>query len=115
MDARAGKCYWPGALSPQPQAITVDFDGTFIVPLMFFIALTLALKPLLFEPMLKLFEEREKLTDGAKAQARKIDGKSATAVATYEAEIAKARGAANAEREAVRAQAVVQEQEILGK
>jgi F-type H+-transporting ATPase subunit b len=100
-----------GAL--KPQAIDVDFDSTFLIQLVLFVALTLILKPLLFDPMLKLFEEREKLTDGAKAQARKMDEKSATALAEYEAAMAKARAAANVERERVRAEGLKREAEIL--
>ena len=96
-----------------PQAITVDVDLTFVVQLVLFVALTLVLKPLLFDPMLTLFEERERRTDGAKAQARKIDETSATALAKYEAEMTRARAAANAEREKLRAQALAREQEIL--
>ncbi|HSY24376.1 MAG TPA: ATP synthase F0 subunit B [Polyangiaceae bacterium] len=97
----------------KPQAIDVDFDATFLIQLVLFVALTLILKPLLFDPMLKLFEEREKLTDGAKAQARKMDEKSATALAEYEAAMAKARAAANVERERVRAEGLKREAEIL--
>jgi F-type H+-transporting ATPase subunit b len=100
-------------LSAAPQAINVDVDATFIVVLVLFIGLTLILKPLLFDPMLKLFEEREKRIDGAKAQARKIDEKSATALAKYEAEMAKARAAAGAERDKIRGLAQKREQEIL--
>ncbi|HEX4448400.1 MAG TPA: ATP synthase F0 subunit B, partial [Polyangiaceae bacterium] len=76
--------------------------------------LTLILKPLLFDPMLKLFEERERRIDGAKMQARKIDEKSASALAKYESEMAKARAQANAEREKIRAEAQRKEQEIMG-
>jgi F-type H+-transporting ATPase subunit b len=96
-----------------PQAITVDVDGTFIVQLVLFVGLTLILKPILFDPMLKLFEEREKRIDGAKLQARKIDEKSATALAKYEGEMAKARAAAGADRDTIRAEALKREQEIL--
>jgi F-type H+-transporting ATPase subunit b len=96
-----------------PQAIKVDFDKTFLIQLVLFVALTLILKPLLFDPMLKLFEEREKLTDGAKAQARKMDEKSATALAEYETAMAKARAAANVERERVRSEGLKREAEIL--
>jgi F-type H+-transporting ATPase subunit b len=98
-----------------PQAINVDFDWTFLVQVVLFVALTLFLKPVLFDPMLKLFEERERLTDGAKLQARKIDEKSASAATKYDAEMAKARNAAGAERDKIRAEAVKTEQEILGK
>jgi F-type H+-transporting ATPase subunit b len=102
-----------GLLAAAPQAISVDFDATFLVQLVLFVGLTLVLKPVLFDPMLKLFEERERRIDGAKAQARKMDEKSATALAHYESEMAKARASANAERERIRAQALKQEQEVL--
>jgi F-type H+-transporting ATPase subunit b len=94
--------------------IQVDVDWTFAVQVVLFVGLTLILKPILFDPMLKLFEEREKRIDGAKAQARKIDEKSATALSKYEAEMAKARAAANTEREKIRGEALKREQEILG-
>jgi F-type H+-transporting ATPase subunit b len=103
-----------GLLAAAPQAISVDFDATFLVQLVLMAGLTLVLKPLLFDPMLRLFEERERRIDGAKVQARKIDEKSAGALSKYESEMAKARAAANAEREKIRAQAVQRENEILG-
>ena len=96
-----------------PQAINVDVDLTFVVQLVLFVGLTLILKPVLFDPMLKLFEEREKRIDGAKVQARKIDEKSASALAKYEEEMAKARAAATAEREKIRGEALRREAEIL--
>jgi F-type H+-transporting ATPase subunit b len=98
-----------------PQAISVDFDATVAVQVVLLIALTVALKPLLFDPMLKLFEEREKRTEGVKAEARHIDEKSASALATYDAEMAKARATANAERDAQKAEALRREQEIMAK
>jgi F-type H+-transporting ATPase subunit b len=101
------------SLTAAPQAISVDFDATFLVELVLFVVLTLVLKPLLFDPMLKLFEEREKLIDGAKMQARHIDEKSAGALSRYESEMAKARAAGNSEREKVRAEGLRREQEIL--
>ena len=103
-----------GLLAAAPQAISVDFDATFLVQFVLFAGLTLVLKPLLFDPMLKLFEERERRIDGAKLQARKIDEQSASALARYESEMAKARASANTEREKLRADAVRKEQEILG-
>jgi F-type H+-transporting ATPase subunit b len=102
------------SLGVAPQAINVDVDLTFVVQLVLFVGLTLILKPVLFDPMLKLFEEREKRIDGAKVQARKIDEKSATALSKYEAEMAKARAVANTERDKIRGEALKREQEILG-
>jgi F-type H+-transporting ATPase subunit b len=78
-----------------------------------FAALTMVLKPLLFDPILKIFEEREKLIDGAKAEARHIDEKSASALTTYEAHMARARAAGQAAREKVRAEGLKREQDIL--
>jgi F-type H+-transporting ATPase subunit b len=103
-----------GLLAAKPQAISVDFDATFLIQFVLFIGLTLVLKPLLFDPMLKLFEERERRTDGAKLEARRIDERSTSALTKYETEMAKARASANAEREKIRAAALHKEQEILG-
>jgi F-type H+-transporting ATPase subunit b len=102
------------AVGVAPEAIHVDLDLTFLVQVVLFVGLTLVLKPVLFDPLLKLFEEREKRIDGAKAQARKIDEKSAGALARYEAEMAKARAAATAERDRIRAEGLAREREILG-
>jgi F-type H+-transporting ATPase subunit b len=102
------------AATAAPQAITVDVDATFLVQLVLFVGLTLILKPILFDPMLKLFEEREKRIDGAKLQARRIDEKSVTALTKYEGEMALARAAGGLERDKIRAEGVKREQEILG-
>jgi F-type H+-transporting ATPase subunit b len=96
-----------------PQAISVDFDATFLLQLVLFVGLTLFLKPMLFDPMLKLFEERERRIDGAKLLARKIDEKSTAALTQYEAGMARARAAAGVERERIRQDGVKREQEIL--
>ena len=96
-----------------PQAITVDVDWTFMVQVVLFVGLTFILKPVLFDPMLKLFEEREKRIDGAKLQARRIDDKSVTALTKYEGEMDKARSAGGVERDRIRVEAMKREQEIL--
>jgi F-type H+-transporting ATPase subunit b len=104
----------PGAAPESP----IDVDATpslFLIQLGLFVVLTLVLKPVLFDPMLKLFEEREKRIDGAKVQARHIDEKSATALTEYESAMAKARAAANAERDKLRAEGAKAEAEILAK
>jgi F-type H+-transporting ATPase subunit b len=100
-------------LAAAPQAVNVDVDLTFVVQGVLFIALTLILKPLLFDPLLRLFEEREKRTEGAKALARQLDDRSAMALATIDAAMSKAREAAGGEREKLRAEAARREQEIL--
>jgi F-type H+-transporting ATPase subunit b len=101
------------AAAAAPQAINVDFDATTLVVVVLFIGFTLILKPVLFDPMLKLFEEREKQTDGAKLQARRIDEKSVTALTKYDDAMAKARASGSGDRDKIRAEAVKREQEIL--
>ena len=93
--------------------VEVDFDATMLVMVGIFIFLWIVLKPLLFDPMLKLFEERERRVDGAKLEARKIDEKSAGALTHYETEMAKARASAGAERDRIRAEGLKREAEIL--
>jgi F-type H+-transporting ATPase subunit b len=94
--------------------VVVDLDVTVVGQIILFLILLVVLKPLLFEPMLKLFEEREKRIEGAKLQARKMDEASAGALAKYEAEMQSARSSGNAERDKLRAQGAKEESEILG-
>jgi F-type H+-transporting ATPase subunit b len=96
-------------------AITVDFNATTLIVVVLFVGFTLVIKPLLLDPMLRLFEEREKRIDGEKARARAIDEKSATALRDYEKAMAAARATANAEREKLRGEAAKKEQEILAR
>jgi F-type H+-transporting ATPase subunit b len=93
----------------------VDVDLTALWPVAIVIVLIVVLNPLLFSPMLKLFEEREKRIEGAKLAARKMDEASAGALAKYETEMKKARSAGNAERDVLRAEGLKAEGEVLGK
>src|SRR5580658_5043792 len=95
--------------------VDVDFDATLLIMVALFIFLWIVLKPLLFDPMLRLFEERERRIDGAKLLARKIDEKSAGALTQYETEMQRARAGANAEREKLRGEGLKREAEILAR
>ncbi|HEY2514978.1 MAG TPA: ATP synthase F0 subunit B [Polyangiaceae bacterium] len=110
MDAITG-----ARMSAGGSAVEVDFDATVIFMVVLFLILWVILKPVLFDPMLRLFEERERRIDGAKLLARKIDQKSANALAEYEDQMQKARTAANAEREKIRAEGLKREAEILAR
>src|SRR6266568_1351766 len=72
--------------SSEGGGVEVDFDLTVVGQIVLFLFLFIVLKPMLFDPMLHLFEERERRIDGAKLLARKIDEKSAGALTTYETE-----------------------------
>jgi F-type H+-transporting ATPase subunit b len=95
--------------------IDVDLDLTVFGQIAIFLVLLAVLKPLLFDPMLKLFEEREKRIEGARAEGAKLDKDSAEAVAKYEAAMQKARQEASAVRDGLRAEGARAEQEILTK
>jgi F-type H+-transporting ATPase subunit b len=99
----------------EPSPVVVDVDITLVAHVVLLLILLVVLKPLLFDPMIKLFEEREKRIDGAKVQARRMDEASAGALSKYEAEMQRARAAGNVEREKLRAQGSKEEAEILGK
>ncbi len=93
--------------------LTVDLDATLLVQVVLFLLLLLILKPLLFEPMMRLFEEREKKIEGTRRDASNIIKRSAEALSKYNAAIAKAREAGVAERDVIRAEGARKEAEIL--
>jgi len=93
--------------------VTVDLDLTLFVQLGFFLVLLLVLKPTLFDPMMRLFEEREKRIEGTRHEATKEDERSAKALAKYETICAKGRDAGAAERDTLRAEGTKREAEIM--
>jgi F-type H+-transporting ATPase subunit b len=94
-------------------AVNLDFDLTFLAHLVAFAVLVMILKPLLFDPLMKLFEERERRTEGAKLLARKMDEKAGELLLRYEAELEAVRRAAAEEREKLRAEGAKLEAQIL--
>jgi F-type H+-transporting ATPase subunit b len=93
--------------------VTVDFDLTVVVQLGLFLVLLAILKPALFDPMMRLFEEREKRIEGTRNEARKEDARSAKADAKAQAILSKAREAGAAERDALRAEGQKREAELM--
>ena len=104
-----------GSALSEGGGVNVDLDASLFVQIGLFILLAIVLKPLLFDPMLKLFEEREKQTIGTKDKASKIDGESVVAEQKYEASIAKAREAGAAERDTLRAEGAKKEAELMAR
>jgi F-type H+-transporting ATPase subunit b len=95
-------------------AVNVDLDASLVVQIVVFIVLLVVLKPLLFDPMMKLFEEREKRIEGTRLEATKEDKRSAKALAEYERALEKARSAGAQERDTIRADAAKREAELMG-
>lgn len=93
--------------------VTVDLDLSLFVQLGFFLVLLFILKPTLFDPMMRLFEEREKRIEGTRHEATKEDERSAQALAKYEGILTKARDVGTAERDTLRAEGQKREQALL--
>lgn len=94
-------------------AISVDFDLTFLAQFVLFTFFILLLKPLLFDPLLRVFEEREKRTKGALVEGGSLDEQTAALMARYEQEVEQIRQEAGKEREALRRDAAALEAKLL--
>lgn len=94
-------------------AISVDFDLTFLAQFLLFTAFITLLKPLLFDPLLRVFEERERRTEGAKAEAAEMDAEAGRLQGEYEAAREKVRKEAEVEREKLRAATAKLEGQIM--
>jgi F-type H+-transporting ATPase subunit b len=71
------------------------------------------LKPLLFDPVLKVFEERERRTDGARDEARRMQRQAGELLVQYEAELKRIGEVAAQERDRIRAETSKLEAQIL--
>ncbi len=94
--------------------VSIDFDKTFIVQMVVFALLVVILRPLLFDPVLKIFEQREEKTEGAKASAREMQEKAGELLRRYERELERVGRVAADERERLRVETARLEGEILG-
>lgn len=95
--------------------VVVDLDLTFVGQLLMFFLLFLLLKPMLFDPMIKLFDEREKRIGGAKDEAKQLYADADAKMAKYDEEVAVVKQKASEERDKIRAEGQRKEQQILGK
>ncbi len=94
-------------------AISLAVDFTAIAQVVLFGFFIVLLKPLLFDPLLKVYEAREKATDGAKKEAQAMDAQAGELLQKYEAELAKVRRDAGLERERLRAETARLEASIM--
>jgi F-type H+-transporting ATPase subunit b len=94
-------------------AIPLEINAVFVAQFVLFGLFISLLKPLLFDPLLRVFEEREKRTDGAKAEAREMDAEAGELLQRYEGELAKVRAEAGLERERLRAETAKLEAKIM--
>jgi F-type H+-transporting ATPase subunit b len=78
-----------------------------------FATLIVVLKPLLFEPVLRVFEERERRTEGARDAARSMQEQAGELLTRYEKELAKVREVARQERDRMRTETAKVEAEVM--
>ncbi len=93
--------------------VKFDLDRTFVIQMVLFMGLIVVLKPLLFDPVLRIFEQRELRTDGARAEARRMQEEAGELLRRYEQELERINQVAAEERERLRAETARLEAEIL--
>ena len=94
--------------------VPLDFDWLSVsVAAVVFIVLIMVLKPLLFDPVLKVFALREERTEGARAIARELQEKAGELLRKYEKELERVQQVAAEERELLRSETGKLEAEIL--
>jgi F-type H+-transporting ATPase subunit b len=104
----------PHFLAMSSSPIDLDFNNVVVFQIVIFVFLIAVLKPLLFDPMLKVFALREERTEGARATARELEERAGELLQRYEAELSRVHQAAAQERDRLRAETTKLEAEILG-
>lgn len=94
--------------------VEMDVDRTFLFQAAIFVVLIVVLSPLLFKPVLRLFEERERRTEGARFDARVMQDKAEKLLEKYQAKLEEVRRVAAHERERLRTETLQLESKILG-
>jgi len=96
--------------------VRIDFDlTTVLAQMVLFCVLILVLKPLLFDPVMRVFEERERRTEGARAEARRLQEEAGELLQEYEQALDRVREVASQERDRLRTETSQLEGEILAK
>lgn len=103
----------PRMLAMSGSPIDLDFNNVVVFQAVIFVFLIVVLKPLLFDPMLKVFGLREERTEGARETARQLEEQAGELLTRYEAELTRVNQAAAAERDRLRVETTKLEAQIL--
>ena len=76
-----------GSAGPLFAAVSIDLNKTVLLQMVIFAVLIVVLKPLLFDPILKVFALREERTEGERERARKLQLKAGDLLTRYEQEL----------------------------
>jgi|LNFM01.1.fsa_nt_gb F-type H+-transporting ATPase subunit b len=91
----------------------ISFDGTLVLNIALWLVLFFVLRPVLWEPMVKLLSAREGGMQGSRTSAKGAADEAAARRAEYEGALKSARSSAAGERDKLRAEALRRESEIL--
>jgi F-type H+-transporting ATPase subunit b len=94
-------------------AVNVDLDMTMVAHFVLFAAFVVLMKDLIFDPLLRVFEEREKRTQGAIEGARKMDEQAIQLKHEYDSRLEEIRREAALDRERIRGRLKKHETEIM--
>lgn len=103
-------------LSAASGAVEVDINPTLVLMQLGLVTvLMLVLKPMLFDPLLAVFEKREGMVEGTLKEARELDDKAATLKLKVDAELDKVTKVVTEERDKLRSEAARRDAEALAK
>ena len=83
----------------------IDIDASFFVQLVIFFVAFFILRGLVFQPVMKLFDEREQAMEGARKQAVEMEREGEQTREKFEAELRRVRQQATEDRDKLRLQA----------
>jgi F-type H+-transporting ATPase subunit b len=94
-------------------AVSIDLDKSVLLQMVIFAVLIVILKPLLFDPVLRIFALREERTEGEKQSARELQIRAGELLTQYENEVDRINRVAAEERDRARLETSKLEAEIL--
>ena len=100
-------------MGPMIAAVVIDLDKSVLLQMVIFAVLIVVLKPLLFDPVLRVFTLREERTDGERRAARELQVRAGELLTQYEGELARVQRTAAEERERVRSEMARLEGDII--
>ena len=91
----------------------IDIDGTIFVQFGLFAIAFFVFRPLIFKPMVALFEAREQAIQGAKLEAQRLQDAAAAGSEEFDEEMRRVRLQAGEERDRLRAEGKELERKVL--
>src|SRR5262249_20154438 len=92
----------------------IDLDGTVLIQLGFFLLLWIVLWKLLFQPFLKVRDDRAHGIEGSRQKAAEMEASARDAVKKYDEAFNRAKLRGAEERQKLRAEAAAHERQVLG-